>query len=110
MLLGAQRAIGLKPRASPRARGRREELLLRLDLRLHVEELIVLCLEVLGNIAGADAGNRLGGRVGKPDGVAAENQVVMIAADNDAALGVGAVVQDAVVLEDVAVRAHWLGL
>src|SRR6516225_8859627 len=76
---------------------RRAWLLLRLDLHLHVEELIVLALEVPGNLADEDAGGRFREGVGVADGVAAENEVVVIAADDDAPLGGRAVVQDAVV-------------
>src|SRR5262245_23379198 len=50
------------------------------------------------------------GRPGAPEGVAAEDQVVVVAVDDDGAAAGGTVVEDAVVLEDVAVGPHRLAL
>src|SRR5712692_1153155 len=88
--------------------------IVRLQLRLNVEKLVAGCLEVPGVFAVQDA-DPARSALRATDGVLAENEIMMVAVDDDArpcrfAAFPKAVVQNAVPFEDIAVRAHRLTL
>src|SRR5207247_296665 len=80
------------------------------DRLLKVDKLIIVGLKPVAFFGAADA-DASGGGFGAADSVLAEHQVIMVAAnDNAGATFLGAVVEDAVGLEDIAVSAHRLAL
>src|SRR5262245_15083648 len=95
------------PEGAHPARARKASAVAGLPRRFDVGELVVHVLQTAGVLADEDAGPR-GGRPGAAEGVVPEDQVVVVAVDDDGARR--AVVEDAVVLENVAVGAHRLTL
>ena len=80
------------------------------DRLLKVDKLIIVGLKPVAFFGAADA-DASGGGFGAADSVLAEDQIIVMAANDDAdAAFLGAVVEDAVGLEDIAVSAHRLAL